>query len=111
MKYKPWMQFCPRWCCIDDHPPPIDVLLSIMMAENNKTTQRCDYHTATAAFGVMDLYDLSAAIVEDAAHHGFISCWMWYRRWRRIRFFRDYFLSIRGNSYVGESGKEVSYGW
>ena len=29
---------------------------SIMMAENNKTTQRCDYHTATAGFGVMDLY-------------------------------------------------------
>ena len=40
-----------------------------MMAENNKTTQRCcTYHTATAAFGVMDLYYLSASIVEDAAH-------------------------------------------
>ena len=46
---------------------------SIMMAENNKTTQRCcAYHTATAAFGVMDLYYLSASIVEDAAHHGFM---------------------------------------
>jgi hypothetical protein len=61
MKYKPWMQFCPRWCCIDDHLPPIGeqsaaLLLSIMMAKNNKTTQRCDYHTATAGFGVMDLY-------------------------------------------------------
>ncbi len=44
-----------------------------MMAENNKTTQRCcAYHTATAAFGVMDLYYLSASIVEDAAHHGFM---------------------------------------
>ena len=64
-------------CCIDDHLPPTGeqsaaLLLSIMMAKNNKTTQRCDYHTATAAFGVMDLYYLSAAIVEDAAHHGFI---------------------------------------
>ena len=50
---------------------------SIMMAENNKTTQRCcTYHTATAAFGVMDLYYLSASIVEDAAS-GFM--WMWWR--------------------------------
>ena len=37
---------------------------SIMMAENNKTTQRCcAYHTATAAFGVMDLYYLNASIL------------------------------------------------
>jgi len=89
MKYKPWMQFCPRWCCIDDHPPPIDVLLSIMMAENNKTTQRCDYHTATAAFGVMDLYYLSAAIVEDAAHHGLCRWWRAQKKNVRVRFFRD----------------------